>query len=90
MTDPRLEDHAVGVELQLNELVEKRARATVQGRTDRAAELTREIEVLQQELATTAEQIVTEQFEAPEIAGDDVSELLGEDAQGGRQAEPGG
>ena len=67
VTDPRMEDHAVGVELQLTELVEKRERALVQGRTDRAEELTTEIEVLQAELAATAERIAGEHFEAPEI-----------------------
>ncbi|MBA3955246.1 MAG: hypothetical protein H0X58_01090 [Acidimicrobiia bacterium] len=67
MTDPRMEDHAVGVELQLTELVEKRERALVQGRTDRAEELTAEIEVLQTELAATAERIAGEHFEVPEI-----------------------
>jgi DNA-binding protein H-NS len=67
MTDPRLEDHAVGVELQITELVEKRERALVQGRRERAAMLTEEIEVLQNELAATAEQIAGEHFDRPEI-----------------------
>ena len=67
MTDPRIEDHAIGVELQLTELVEKRERALVQGRTERAQELTREIEVLQAELATTAERLAGEHFETPEF-----------------------
>lgn len=67
MTDPRLEDHAVGVELQLTDLVEKRERAMVQGRRERAAMLTEEIESLQMELARTAEQIADEHFDRPEI-----------------------
>ncbi|MDP8954901.1 MAG: hypothetical protein M3N37_08310, partial [Actinomycetota bacterium] len=67
MTDPRLEDHAVGVELQLTELVEKRERAMVQGRSDRAAELTVEIEALQADLAATAERIAGEHYELPDI-----------------------
>ncbi|HUF32481.1 MAG TPA: hypothetical protein VMN58_04640 [Acidimicrobiales bacterium] len=67
MTDPRLEDHAVGVELQLTDLVEKRERALVQGRRERAAMLTEEIESLQLELARTAEQIADEHFDRPEI-----------------------
>lgn len=62
-----MEDHAVGVELQLTELVEKRQRALVQGRTERAEKLAAEIEVLQAELAATAERIVNEHFEAPAI-----------------------
>jgi hypothetical protein len=71
MTDPRLEDHAVGVELQLTELVEKRERARVQGRSERVAELSPEIEALQSELAATAERIAVEHFDSPEIAGDE-------------------
>ncbi|MDP9020823.1 MAG: hypothetical protein M3N25_08475 [Actinomycetota bacterium] len=67
MTDPRIEDHAVGVELQLTELVERRERALVQGRTDEAAALQPEIEALQDELARTAERIANEHFERPEI-----------------------
>lgn len=72
MTDPRLEDHAIGVELQLTELVEKRERALIQGRTERAAELTPEIESLQAELAATAERIAGEHFERPDIAEGDL------------------
>lgn len=66
-----MEDQAVGVELQLTELVEKRQRALVQGRTQRAQELTAEIEVLQAELAATAERIVNEHFEAPAITAEE-------------------
>ena len=65
-----MEDHLVGVELQLNELVEQRERARVQGRADSVAELTKEIEVLQDDLAVTAERITDEHFEAPIIADD--------------------
>ena len=70
MSDPRLEDHLVGVELQLTELVEKRERARVQGRDQRVEDLTREIEVLQEDLATTAERITDEHFTTPVIAED--------------------
>jgi len=55
MTDPRLEDHVVGLELQLVELVEQRQRAEVQQRTGDAARLDQEIAAVQQELAATAE-----------------------------------
>lgn len=71
VTDPRMEDHAVGVELQLTELVEKRERARVQGRTERAQELAAEIEVLQADLAATAERIVNEHFEVPAITAEE-------------------
>jgi N-formylglutamate amidohydrolase len=70
MTDPRLEDHAIGLELQLTDLVEKRERARVQGRDERAAALTAEIEALQSELARTAEEIADEQYGSAEIDGE--------------------
>ena len=67
MSDPRLEDHAVGVELQITELVEQRERAVVQGDEVRAAALTVQIEGLQEELASTAEQIAGESWAEPTI-----------------------
>ena len=57
MTNPRLEDHVVGLELQLVELVEQKQRAEVQGRTADARRLEVEIAQLQAELASTAEAI---------------------------------
>jgi hypothetical protein len=57
MTDPQLEDHVVGLELQLVELVECQQRAEVQGRTEDVTRLDREIAELQEELARTAEVI---------------------------------
>jgi hypothetical protein len=57
MVDPRLEDHAVGVELQIMELVERRERAATQGRTAAAEAFQREIDVLQEDLARTADDI---------------------------------
>lgn len=59
MTDPRLEDHAVGLELQIVELVERRERALVQGDVSAATGIQREIDALQAELATTAEAIAS-------------------------------
>lgn len=67
MSDPRLEDHAVGVELQITELVEQRERAVVQGDDSKASVLTTEIEGLQEELASTAEQIAGETWDEPVI-----------------------
>ena len=58
MSDPQLEDHAVGVELQIVELVEQRERARVQGDPDGVQRAQDEIDALQAELASTAEQIV--------------------------------
>lgn len=51
------EDHAVGLELQIVELVERQERARVQGHPEEAVELQREVDELQVELAQTAEQI---------------------------------
>lgn len=45
----------MGLELQLEELLEQQRRARVQGRPDDAARLQAEIEQLQGELAATAE-----------------------------------
>jgi uncharacterized small protein (DUF1192 family) len=67
MSDPRLEDHAIGVELQIGELVERLERAEVQGRLDQVPALQAEIERLQDDLARTADSIAGEHYEAPEI-----------------------
>ncbi|HSH61441.1 MAG TPA: hypothetical protein VK988_17720 [Acidimicrobiales bacterium] len=64
MTDPRLENHAVGVELQIVELVEQRERAAVQGRHDDVAHMQREIDALQQEMTLTAEVIAGAEVDA--------------------------
>jgi hypothetical protein len=49
-------DHALGLELQIEELVEQRERARVQGRTADGAVLTDQISDLMVELADTAEE----------------------------------
>ena len=59
MMDPRLEDHAVGLELQIVELVEQRERARVQGDRDQVSVLQKDIDALQAELVTTAEFIAS-------------------------------
>ncbi len=51
-------DHAMGLELQIEELAEQRARAEVQGRKADAAALGGEIAALQTELARAAEAAV--------------------------------
>ena len=66
MTDPRLEDHVVGLELQLVELVEQRQRAEVQHRPGDAARLDQEIAGVQQELAATAEAALLADEPSPE------------------------
>jgi hypothetical protein len=55
MDNPRLADHAVGLELQLTELVEQRERARVQRRPADVDRLQGEIDSAQLELAATAE-----------------------------------
>ena len=60
MADFRAADHAMGLELQIEELIEQRERANVQGFTDEAERVGREIEALQAELAATAERAATE------------------------------
>ena len=67
MNDPRLEDHAIGVELQITELVEKIERARVQGRIDRVAQLQPELTALQDELAAPADRIAGEHWDRASI-----------------------
>ena len=69
MTDPQLEDHVVGVELQIVELVEQRERATIQERHDDAARIQREIDALQEEMARAAEKITQPDATTPEFHG---------------------
>ncbi len=57
MTDPRLADHMVGLELQMIELEERRQRALVQGDRVAVARLEGEIEQLRAEMASTAEHL---------------------------------
>ena len=65
MIDPRLEDHVVGLELQIVELVEQRERAVVQGRPRDVARIEREIEALQEEMARTADAIARRDADVP-------------------------
>lgn len=55
MIDSGAADHAMGLELQIEELNEQRTRAQVQGRDADVAALDVEIAALQLELARTAE-----------------------------------
>ncbi|HZQ28468.1 MAG TPA: hypothetical protein VFA94_12285 [Acidimicrobiales bacterium] len=58
MTDPRMADHMVGIELQIIDLVERRERASVQGDAAEARRFQAEIDELQRELALTAEHLI--------------------------------
>jgi hypothetical protein len=62
----RAADHAMGLELQLEELTEQRTRAVVQGRDDDARLLGAEILALQGELAQSAEAVATAPLVAEE------------------------
>jgi hypothetical protein len=59
MLDPRLEDHAVGLELQIIELVDRLQWAVAQERSDDAVALQKEIEQLQDELVRTTERLAS-------------------------------
>lgn len=63
MTFFRPADHAMGLELQLEELREQQQRARVQGRASDVERLQAEIEELQTELAATAEMLSTDDAE---------------------------
>lgn len=76
MTDDHLEDHAVGVELQITELVEQRERAVVQGDAQRAAKLEYEIRALQEDLMETSEQIAAPSYVAAEVHAPEADEHL--------------
>lgn len=58
MTDPRLADHLVGLELQMIELEERRQRAVVQADRVAEARLAGEIDQLRAEMASTAEHLM--------------------------------
>ncbi len=55
MINPREEDHLVGLELELVELVEQRERAGVQGRAVDAGRISQEIRQVQNEMARSAD-----------------------------------
>ncbi len=55
MTDPRLEDHVVGLELQLGERVEQPHPAPTPDPPDHAQRLAGEIAAVQQELGASVE-----------------------------------
>jgi hypothetical protein len=74
MHDPRLEDHAVGVELQLVELNEQAERARVQGRLEDARSIQAETDQLLAELADTADRVAEEPPLSPHIFAEHASD----------------
>ncbi len=77
MIDPRLEDHVVGLELQLVELVEQRERAEVQHRPHDAAALQLEIDAIQEEMARSAEILTQPAASVPEFHHVDEARVAG-------------
>jgi hypothetical protein len=68
---PHLQDHAVGLEMEIVELARQADQAAQEGWPDREAELRQELNALYTELATVAERLtqeVTAAAPAPEVA----------------------
>jgi hypothetical protein len=84
MTDPRLEDHVVGLELQLVELVEQQHRAETQYRPDEAARLDPQIAAAQEELAASAEAVILGDEPAVPLVQAEVLAPTVEEVVGGR------
>jgi hypothetical protein len=57
---PHLQDHAVGLEMEIVELARQADQAAQEGWPDREAELRKELEGLYGELATVADQLTDE------------------------------
>jgi hypothetical protein len=74
--DPRIGDHATGLELQLEELVIRRERARRKGWADEVHALEVEISAIQLELADVAEQADAGHFKPIVIHGADTAEHL--------------
>lgn len=67
---PHLQDHAVGLEMEIVELARQADQAAQEGWPDREAELRKELNALYSELATVAERLtdeVTATEPAPEV-----------------------
>ena len=72
---PHLQDHAVGLEMEIVELARQADQAAQEGWPDREAELRKELEGLYGELASVAEQLTDEVAAvapAPQVAADHV------------------
>ena len=57
---PHLQDHAVGLEMEIVELARQADQAAQEGWPDKAAQLRKELEGLYNELATVAERLTEE------------------------------
>lgn len=58
--DPQLQDHAVGLELEIVELARQADQAALEGWPDEEARLRRELDTLYAELASVAERLTSD------------------------------
>jgi hypothetical protein len=90
VVDPRLIDHAIGVELQIVDMVERSRRAQVQGDPAEEAVLDGELDGLYRELSDASTQVavgdrpVEERRFAIEVGADDLDVVRGSDFDGRR------
>jgi hypothetical protein len=76
--DPRLQDHAVGLELEIVELARQADQAAQEGWPDEEARLRKELETLYVELASVAERLTTDPTTAaPAAASVDADQVAG-------------
>ncbi len=76
--DPQLQDHAVGLELEIVELARKADQAALEGWPDEEASLRKELDTLYAELASVAERLTSEPTgSAPTAASLDADQVAG-------------
>lgn len=74
---PHLQDHAVGLELEIVELARQADQAAHEGWPEREAELRKELDALYAELASVAERLTEEVAAAtPEVAALPAAEAI--------------
>ncbi len=76
---PHLQDHAVGLELEIVELARQADQAAHEGWPEREAELRRELDGLYAELASVAERLTEEvaaAAPAPEVAAESAAAAI--------------
>jgi len=76
--DPQLQDHAVGLEMEIVELARQANEAAHDGWPDREAEIRGQLEKLYNELASVAERLTTDApATAPEVDGPTADPTIG-------------
>lgn len=73
--DPQLQDHAVGLEMEMVELARQADQAAQEGWPDEEAEIRKELDTLYGELATVADRLTDEVAATtpPEVAAEPAS-----------------